>query len=69
MTEYDIHKAHEITGLAESALRRIHGKHGLGYHKNGARKLTFTTRDIDEIFRLSRTARLYRDARKKHVRE
>ena len=64
MTEYDIHKISELTGLAMSTIRRLHALYALGYHKNGARKLTFDRADLISIFQLSDKARLYQAAKR-----
>ena len=64
MTEYDIHEVAALTGLEMSSIRRMHNRFGVGYHKNGARKLTFSDTDLKQIFQLSDKARLYRAAKR-----
>jgi hypothetical protein len=64
MTEYDIHKVAELTGLAMSSIRRLHAIHGIGYHKGEERALTFTSFDLAHVFRVSEKARLWRAAKR-----
>jgi hypothetical protein len=60
MTEYNIHEVAALTGLAMSSIRKMHKLYRIGYHKRGARALTFTAGNVSEIFKLSDKARLYR---------